>query len=374
MKKFIVIAVLVFSQLTLAQVIGRVIEVEGNAFLFQGKNPITLQYGSEISDISDVMVEDGAKLSIVTGQNKVLHVSGGTLIKLYKGIIELKNGFVWVESSSAEKGIINTSNSIAHFGEGQFIYSFDNISGKSQILVLEGDVRFSNSLEPELFTKVGPGYFSLIDQKYQNGLPRTPTKVGLNSYKKTKEVFVGFKHLQKTKFESSIWGERKANQDDKSSRSIASIAGESSSSSKKRGRIIFVKSYQKGTRTPASVDGPMKYYMNIEKKSAARRKPEKTNKVAPIRYFGLVPTSMKGQETKITISESADKMKKSQNTTSTRMPASVDSKAMLVKDIQKSSFEKSLEQEVPKNRRNNNEVNHLIDELKTYDQDYKKNY
>lgn len=361
MKLIIGFAVFVLS-LNLYAYVATVIEVSGNAFSFSKSSPKTLQYGEEIADMTDLMVEDGSTLSIATRDEKVIHVSGGSLLKLYSGIIELKNGHVWISSTNKTEAIINSSNANARFGEGEFIYSFNNISGKTQVLVLRGDVKFSNSLEPELNVKVSSGYFSIVDPEYKNSLPRTPTRVGLKSYKESKETFAGFKDIDDTNYEQSIWGEKTKKQT--ASRDIASVKRKSST----KGKLYYIKS-SKSSRKPASTGEAMNYYLEIKKKNQKRNKPIKNNKAAPIRYFGLMSKPALKES-----SAEAEIKKNPKNEGSTeRSPASI-GRNKLIQDLKKSAFEKSIEAQIPKNRRNPDEVNKLIDELKTYNQDYKKKY
>ncbi|MBT4793044.1 MAG: hypothetical protein HON90_15835 [Halobacteriovoraceae bacterium] len=360
MKHLIFFFCVVTPLLGWAQILGRVIEVKGNAFSFKDQKTSTLKYGSKIYDLDEIMVEDESMLSIVNSAGHVYHVNGGSFVKFYKGIVEVKNGYVWIQSNTSKKAFVNTTNSIAQFGEGQFIYSFDNISGKTQLLVLEGDVKFSNALEPKLFTKVHAGYFSLVDQKYENGLPRAPTKVGLGSYKKMKGVFAQFKILQDTKLEQQIWGVKKNVV--KTSRSIASVAPAIKVSSKK-GRLIVIKTYGV-SRVPAST-GPMNYYLDLKKKEAWKYKPIINNDIATIHYFGQNPPS---------VNKSAPKAKtKEQRKPASRVPASIQ-KSQMINELKTSKFEASLKQAQSQNQRHSTEVNGLIDDLKTYKQDFKKKY
>ena len=195
MKLGLLVLLIFMTQITHAKIVARVLDVKGNAFSFYGKKAVTLKYGSKLSDLSEVMVEDGSTLSLVNAKGHIFHVNGGSLVKLFDGIVELKNGHIWVQSNNKQRGLINTSNSVGVFNEGEFIYSFDNISGKTQLLVLTGEVKFSNAIEPELQTNIASGYFSLIDPKYENGIPRGATKVGLQSYKEMKSVFAHFDKL-----------------------------------------------------------------------------------------------------------------------------------------------------------------------------------
>jgi hypothetical protein len=365
-----------------AEIVARVVEVNGNAFSFMGKKASSLKYGSKLEDLSEVMVEDGATLSLVNNDGHLFHINGGSLVKLYNGILELKNGHVWVQSKSDEKGLFNTSNSIGQYGKGQFIYSFDNISGKTQLLVLKGTVKFSNALEPTLFTKISSGHFSLIEQNYENGLPRAPTKVGLKSYKQMKNTFANFESLQNNEIEKMLWGQPVV----KKSRSIASVGTSRNTKQApvKAGRIITIRTIRGGgSRVPASA-GPMEYYQNLKKKEAWKFKPMKSKNVAPVRYFGeswknkkattahqMVKTQINTkQNTKV---HSAKIAKKTPQTKTSRVPASV-GKSQLIQDLKRSDFEKSLTIGADKDKRHSNEVNNLIDELKSYKKDFKKDY
>jgi hypothetical protein len=389
MKLLSVIILFTLSMATHAKTVARVIEVDGNAFSFMGKKASSLKYGSKLEDLSEIMVEDGSTLSLVNSAGHVFHVNGGSLVKLYKGIVELKNGHVWIQSKSEEKGLFNTSNSIGQYGKGQFIYSFDNISGKTQLLVLKGTVKFSNALEPKLFTKVSSGHFSLVEQNYENGLPRSPTKVGLKSYKQMKNTFAKFEKLQNNEIETMLWGPPVA----KKSRSIASVvpkAKKSYGATGGSGKIITIRTIQSsGGRVPASAS-PMEYYQEIKRKNAWKFKPMKSTKVAPIRYFGQKPSSKKQVSTNVVttkvntkavsaIPANTEVAVKTAVTVVTapkkasRVPASV-GKSQLIEDLKRSDFEKSLNVGAEKDKRHSNEVNHLIDELKSYKKDFKKDY
>lgn len=374
MKLLSLIFLISLSSQAYAETIARVVEVKGNAFSFMEKKSNSLKYGSKIQDLSEVMVEDGATLSLVNTHGHVFHISGGSLVKLYKGIIELKNGHIWVQSNANRKGLFNTSNSIGQYGKGQFIYSFDNISGKTQLLVLQGKVRFSNALEPKLSTKVSSGQFSLVEQNYENGLPRAPTKVGLKSYKQIKSVFANFEKLQNTEVEKSLWGQAPTQ---KKSRSIASVSVNPSprpdhSKGGKSGKIITIRTFKSSaSRVPAS-SGPMDYYQDLKKKEAWKFKPVRNKNTATIRYFGK-KWGQKPQVSKTGRAKPEVGKSQSSKTPVSRIAASV-GKSQFIEDLKKSDFEKSLSVESKKNKRHSNEVNNLIDELKTYKQDFKKDY
>ncbi len=150
--------------------VGTVVDIMGNSFNFYGskhKKTISLRYGSKIPDLSEVMVEDGSYVTIRDEYGRVFHLTGGTYAKFFNNIVELKNGYIWASSSNAkDRGEVHTINSITNYGSGQFIYSFDNVSGKTQLLVLDGFVNFSNAVEPDVAITVQAGNFTLVDQNY----------------------------------------------------------------------------------------------------------------------------------------------------------------------------------------------------------------
>ena len=346
-----------------ASPVARVIEVSGNAFVFtEGSSVQTLKYGDKIKDLSEVMVEDDSKLSVVTDRGHLIYFTGGSLVKFANSVTELKNGQIWVKAEGdLSQGLVYTGNSIVNYTEGEFIYSFNNTSGKSQLLVLTGEAKFSNKIEPSLKINVASGHFSFVEQEFEKSLPRTPLKVGLDSYKKFTTLFAGFKTMENSNLEG-MWGSKPESQ----KRSIASVEDQftrtvkvpvpSKVIPKKRaktpGKITIIRSPR--SRVPASAS-PAEYYKSFTQKNK-KKVVKKSTKAAPIKYYGF----------KKAPSKSAVK----------RIPASV-KKPKIVREIaapKQNAFENSFNQNIEQNPRHSSEVNSLIDELKSYKQDYKKQY
>ncbi len=167
-----------------------------------------------------------------------------------------------------------------------------------------------------------------------------------------------------------LWGKKKA----KVSRGIASVTP-TSKVRRTKGKIITIRTIQRSAnRIPASA-GPMKYYQEFKKSEAWKYKPLKTNTVAPIKYYGdkWMPKKKVSKIIKKTKSVSEKMMPEVRKKDISRFPASV-GKAKFIQELKKSDFEQSLETGSQKTKRHSNEVNNLIDELKTYKQDFKKNY
>ncbi len=384
MKISILLLLLTFSTGALAKTVARVLEINGNAFVFYGKKDSKrLFYGDRIEDMSEIMVDDSSTISIKDEFDRVFHIAGGSYVKVFNNLLELKNGNVWVTSQKGNAyGVISSVNSVAKFTQGHFVYSFDNMSGKSQALVLTGDVKFSNVVEPDLSVNIPAGHFSFVDQKTANGLPRGATRVGLTSYKQVKGLFTGLKGLEKTNFDKALFGGQVA------ARGIASVPSDVASGGKK-GKLIFIET--NASRGIASVgakeESAYDYYKSIKK--TVSKKTKKIGAVAKVRMFGFTQRPAAKQAPKLVqkqvkavkkiqaapVKAVAKKIvKKVNKAKSNRTPASVE-KSKLIQEINANgAFEKSLNQANHENKRHPEEVNQLIDELKSYDQTYDKNY
>lgn len=377
MKILILLLLLTFSTGALAKAVARVLEINGNAFVFYGKKDSKrLFYGDKIEDMSEIMVDDSSTISIKDEYGRIFHIAGGSYVKVFNNLLELKNGNIWVSSQKGNShGVITSVNSIAKYTQGNFIYSFDNMNGKSQALVITGDVKFSNSVEPNLSVIIPAGHFSFVDHDSANGLPRGATRVGLTSYKQVKKLFTGLKSLENTNYDKAIFA---------SKRSIASVPADVASGAKK-GKLIFVET--NGSRDIASTgqkeESAYDYYRSIKK--SISKKPQKTRSTAKVRMFGFdqrsatKSVSKKVQKQakamkKIQVAPVKTVVKKVKNVDSNRIPASVE-KVQLIHEINANgAFEKSLNKATDENKRHPEEVNDLIDELRSYDQTYDKSY
>lgn len=346
-----------FAVKVYAKDVAMITQLKGNAFVFGSGYSKALKFGSKLQDQVEIMVEDGAVVSVEDYYGHTYHLTGGSHIKFFSNIVELKSGKIWVNSKNhMDKYIVQTANGIANFHKGQFVISYDNYKFKTQLMVMQGEIDFHNVLQPELNVVVASGQFSLVDKKYNQGLPRTPTKVGKESYTQVKLAFHGIDALEKVEFDTTL-GEQKMR---KPARSIASVVTEDlTTSTQARGKIIFIPKRKPVHRNPASVGGPMEYYQDFLKTA---KKPKKVvKKKTPVYIFGELDKPVK-----------ITKAPKVVVPASSRRPASVDA-FQVVEEIN-SAFEKSLNKALQQNKRHSDEVNSLIDDLESYDQNYQKNY
>jgi len=119
--------------------------VEGRAFAIKNDKISELKANDQIDDSSEIMVEENGQVSFMDFQDHKYHLSGGGNIKINKKVIELRNGYLWVQSfNEKDSYYIQTANSSAAYKKGEVILSFDNVSGKSQALALHGKIQFNN--------------------------------------------------------------------------------------------------------------------------------------------------------------------------------------------------------------------------------------
>lgn len=341
-----------------------VTSVKGNAFLVSKGKTVTLKPGDHIYDFQEVFTEVGGQLTTKNFKDQVFHFAGGSSAKVLKGFLELQNGYIWVESLEKNSPVykIQTPNSIISFSEGEAIIDFDNNVVKTQLLVLNGDFSFANLLESYLKLDVSSGKFSFISKDYNNGAPRNPTPVGSNTFSKLQALFDKSDIEQKkvkpvtnilTAQDTGSFKEMPVAK----SRSVASIVEIDSSNS---GEII----YRKKKVADKNLDTVLtNYYKN---KISSMKKVSKV-KVSPYKKKTDVKVYIFGQKKNKARAIASIKEKKK-----VRKPASIGMEPVV--RIKKDAFESSLTREYKKQLRHDKEVNSLINELKSYDQDYKHSY
>jgi hypothetical protein len=215
-----------------------------------------------------------------------------------------------------------TANTYVDYWKSEFITSFDQVSGKSQIMVVGGDLDVSNILDRNLKYSLTAGAFTVIDPDINEGQPRKPTTIGPDSLSK---AMAEFKSIPKSILNKETPSMK---------RSIASV--EESPVSKK-GEIIFIKT----NRAPASVE------IVKRKKTPARSE------------FGSAPIRVIGVESEVAPKIVTPNKVKSEVV---RVPAS----AQPTKMIQDVEFSKSMESAIDRQPKYPSEVQKLIDDLKSY--------
>ncbi len=372
------------SSALMAKSVVRVVSVKGNVFAVNKGVTFVVQEGDFLDDFAEIMTDETSQVSFVDFHDHQFHVSRSSHIKLMNKIVELRAGNIWVQSKNKREDFsIQTSNSNSVYKDSEFLVSYQSSLGKSQLMVVNGNVEFSNILESHLLYTVSGGQFSFVDKKYEDGLPRNPTQTGFNSFKMAMGSFEGVKPMDKG-FMDVMDTQLAANPVNPSGRSIASVqeggAGQMmilSHGKKKTGKVLFISSVKKkNERTPASVREAKSYFKKVDKKKVLNGselnnlKSKKPLKKAVVRNFGfsdleeIKPSFPKKTTVEIPVQEKVENR---------RVPANRP-QGGTVQEYEQRLFEKSFKKEAQDQTKHPSEVNELIDELKNYKDDFNKFY
>lgn len=384
MKKLLKFSFLLVSLVgfAYAKPYGTVTELKGRAFGVHDEKTFTLKVGYKLPQETDIITEEGAQISFIDFHDRKYHLSGSAHIKVTDHVLKLNRGYLWVQSfQKNEELLIRTANALTEFLFGEGILSFDNASGRSQLLTVKGELKFAHVLDVNRYEVLQPGEFSTID--HENGTPRRATPIGFESYEKIISLFRMPKQKRwmaqngKPVIEGpqKRIGQRTTQNKSKAKRLPASYRGGSVPIIKTKWTAKQVKNLGMDLRSLYLGQ------LGTKKKTAAQIKKSKARKrlgYSPVttRVFGL-------KRRRSTITPAVDQR---------QIPAlaaeTVEKKAPMVK-LQKSQrapasqeaetsspwgFEQALRKHLKKTSRHKLESNGLIEELKNYRQDYKINY
>jgi len=398
--------------------IAMVGSVKGNAFIHHLGKTKKVKVGDHIHNFSEIFTEVGSQVSFSDYYDHQFHLSGSGHVKLNGKTLELKGGYLWLQSYNREESFaVETANAHVNYMYGESVISFDAYSGKSQLMTISGGWDFSNKFEKYRTARLQDGQFSFISKDYENGSPRQPTPIGQASYKKVVSLFGGVKTLdQQASRDFQLHAAKPAEVERtktipmvKRSRGIAShVEGDQfPARSEPTDSTALIREIANGgkatapavtptykpkyrapvVKTPSSStekDSFMRYYNSRlnkmkPKKRVAKNKVDYSKKSgAKVYVFGAdwTPTAHKekgdiriynkkrfeaAQKTAVAPKKVAPKK---------RAPASVPKSVEAPKDV----FESTLRREYKKQTRHTNEVNDLINELESYDQDYQRSY
>ena len=189
---------LIFCLSAFAKPIGVVKKISGRAFVFDNGQITEAREGLSISDFASVSTEVGGQISISDYHDRVYHLSGQGNITFMKNLIELKAGYLWVQSKSASDEVVfKTSNAQIIFSLGEGIISYDSVKQKTQVLAMSGYFDLANVERPILSERVQAGNFSFVQSDYEKGAPRKSTPVGKSSYLKIVSLFDEVEPIEK---------------------------------------------------------------------------------------------------------------------------------------------------------------------------------
>ena len=400
--------------------IAMVSEVKGNAFIHHLGQTKKVKVGDHIHNFSEIFTEVGSQISFSDYYDHQFHLAGSGHVKLNGKTVELKGGYLWLQSFNREESFaVETANAHVNYMYGESVISFDSYNGKSQLMTISGGWHFSNKFEKYRTAHLQDGQFSFISKDYENGSPRQPTPIGHTSYKRVTALFGGVKTLnQQASRDFQVIAARPAPTHKKTkslppmvkrSRGIAShVEGDQfpskvsdstalireidaggkanvTPSYKPTHKPVAAKTHYKPHASGNEKDSFMKYYKYRVSKMKPQKKVSK-NKVDYSKKSGAKVYVYGGDFGSGTHKEAGDiriynkkrfeaankKVVKApvKKVVKERAPASVVKKLEAPKNV----FESSLRREYKKQTRHTSEVNDLINELQSYDQDYQRSY
>lgn len=321
---------LTLSSVSFAKVVAKVTEVKGNVFavLPDGKTvKVTPNY--HLDEKSELLVEEGGSTTFYDFYDTTYHLNEASHIKILDKSVHLKGGKVWIQSTRGSSPLsIITANAFINYWKSEFITSFDQISGKSQVMVVGGDLDVSNILDRNLKYSLTAGAFTVIDPDVNEGHPRQPTTIGPDSLSK---ALAEFKTIPKTILEKAAPVSKEANFVKRGIASVEEVP------TPKKGEITFIKT----NRAPASVET------------------KRPSKISSGTKYGPAPIRVIGVPTAVTPKVVVPTLPKVE---ALRVPAS----SQPVKMIQDVDFNKSLESAIDKQPKYPSEVQKLVDDLKSF--------
>ena len=371
----LVIALLVTSFGVMAAPVARVQSITGNAFVLVDGRTQMLEPGMNLDDYSELITEEGSQVVFTDYFDHRFYLSGSGHVKLLNRITELRSGYLWIQSyNESDQFTVQTANAKVEYTGGEAVISFDDVTTRSQLLVVKGRFIFGNLLQDYMVTPVREGQFSFIQNEYENGSPRNATSIGEESFGKVTSLFRDIKPMESKDRALELMQEDPSEKVATgfvvkgravASRSIASVAPQ-----KNPGDIVYV---QKAPEVAVKSNFAIEDY-HRQKLEAAQKKMTKVKKIkkpfAPdYSTRSNVQVVIYGAST-ATKRAPASVAPKKAKVVAKRAPASIVPKP----EIKNDTFESSLVDQYKKQLRHSEETNQLIQELKNFDQDYKANY
>lgn len=376
--------------------IAMVGEVKGNAFIHHLGKTKKAKVGDQIYNFSEIFTEVGSQVSFSDYYDHQFHLAGSGHLQINGKTVELKSGYLWLQSFNREESFaIETANAHVNYMYGESVISFDSHTGKSQLMTISGGWDFSNKFEKYRTTKLQGGQFSFISKDYADGSPRSPTPVGQASYKKIVGLFGDIKSLSGqasrdfqivVRVPKNDAHQRPIVKAKLKSRGIASqIEGDQFPA--RINSTALIRQIAAGGRTvetSVSINEQnafIRHYKSRVLRAKARAQKKKTKKIGYKRkstvkvyvFGGHGGSKLKRESGDIRVYDSERFKAAQKRIVKKRTPASVPSVPAKL-GAPRNVFESSLRKEYKKQTRHTSEVNDLINELESYDQDYKRSY
>ena len=195
-----ILAVLVLPTLTFASSVqfGRVVDIKGSGFISYEGQTHEIKKGEVLYVNAEINIEHAGQVTFTDNADHQFHMGNSSTAAVYAGKVELRSGDLWVQSiNKTDEFLITSANATVNYTGGEAILSYDSVKGKTQLMVINGLMKFSNLRTPELNLTVAQGNFSFVDPSFEEGMPRDPTPVGEKTYGQLVSMFPGVSPMDK---------------------------------------------------------------------------------------------------------------------------------------------------------------------------------
>jgi hypothetical protein len=200
MNKILILSLMTISTLSFAETakpLGRIVEVHGAGFISYQGTTHELKKGEPVYPNTEIVVEHSGRVTYSDNLDHRFHIGNASSFAVTNSGVELRAGDVWIQSLNKEESYkLSTANAVVEFNNGEAIMTYDSSKGKSQLMVINGLMKFSNLRTLDLNLSVSEGNFSYIDNVYEEGAPRDPTPVGTKTYNAMVGQFKGVSPMQ----------------------------------------------------------------------------------------------------------------------------------------------------------------------------------
>ncbi|MBI2520572.1 MAG: hypothetical protein HYV97_09140 [Bdellovibrio sp.] len=346
-------------------------ELSGNAFGLSEGKAHSLKVGDLIEDMSEIVTEVGSQITFNDYYNHVYHLASAGHVQIMRRLIDLRAGHLWVQTKGdGGVSLIQTANAKVTYSLGESIVSYDSESGKTQVLSIRGQFDMCNQLLEDVVVAISEGYFSFIQKDVDNGVPRNPTPIGSSSFKQVTGLFRGIDPISRSMNSPLVVKDR----------APASLPVEvapkvsvptTPPDVNNGGDIVYLKKEERVTARELNI-APLLSEKLVEakkirpKKIWKRENDYKQTSNVKITVYGV-------SRDKVVHHESRPIAARPTRAPASIMPETVSTAPASVPPVP-NSFESTLTDKYKQQMRHNEEVNRLIDQLKNYNQDYKKDY
>lgn len=199
-KIFLTFAVVLFPAIIFASPVqfGRVVDIKGSGFISYEGQTHEIKKGEVIYTNSEIVIEHSGQVVFTDNADHRFYLGNASSVAVFAGKVELRSGDVWVQSlNKTDDYQLTSANATVNYTGGEAIFSYDSVKGKTQLMVINGLMKFSNLRSPELNLNVAEGNFSFVDPSFEGGMPRDPTPVGAKTYGQLVSMFPGVTPMDK---------------------------------------------------------------------------------------------------------------------------------------------------------------------------------